>query len=212
MTLKDLMEVCDEIITFNVTSYGPYFIKPGSKHSQSKGIETLSDFHLACKIERFSTYEDMLWDEVLYVVMKIDRFSEEYFFLSNFFPCDVKYDGITYGSAEAAFQAAKFNKKDREQFINLEPGKAKKLGRKANLPKNWDEIRISVMEDVLRAKFLGNKELARKLIELTGESILIEGNWWNDRFWGVDLKTGVGENHLGQLLMKIRAELEEMGF
>ena len=49
--------------------------------------------------------------------------------------------------------------------------------------------------------------LAQKLIEMTGNSTLIEGNWWNDRFWGVDSKTGIGENHLGKLLMELRAEL-----
>jgi predicted NAD-dependent protein-ADP-ribosyltransferase YbiA (DUF1768 family) len=31
---------------------------------------------------------------------------------------------------------------------------------------------------------------------------LIEGNWWGDTYWGVC--NGVGENHLGKLLMKIR--------
>lgn len=35
---------------------------------------------------------------------------------------------------------------------------------------------------------------------------LIEGNAWNDTFWGVC--NGVGENWLGQLLMERRAELQ----
>ena len=212
MKLKDLMEVCDEVIVFNTTSYGPYFVKPGGKYAGRKGVEILSDFILNFEVEKFETWEDVMMDGVIYVMMKIDQFDGEYAFLSNFYPCKVEYEGMVYDSSEAAFQAAKFDKKDREQFIGLEPGKAKKLGRKANLPENWNEIRISVMRDVLRAKFLGNRALAQKLIEMTGNSTLIEGNWWNDRFWGVDSKTGVGENHLGKLLMELRAELKEMDF
>jgi predicted NAD-dependent protein-ADP-ribosyltransferase YbiA (DUF1768 family) len=39
----------------------------------------------------------------------------------------------------------------------------------------------------------------------TGNRPLIEGNDWGDTFWGqVD---GRGENHLGELLLKIREEL-----
>lgn len=32
-----------------------------------------------------------------------------------------------------------------------------------------------------------------------------EGNTWGDKFWGVC--DGEGENHLGKLLMEVRAEL-----
>ena len=212
MKLKDLMAVCDEVIVFNTTSYGPYFVKPGGEYADRKGVEFLSDFIGNFDVEKFEVWEDVLWESVIYVMMKIDQFDGEYAFLSNFYPCDVEYEGITYGSSEAAYQAAKFDKKDRKRFIGLGPGKAKKLGRTANLPKDWNEVRITVMRDVLRAKFLGNKELAQKLVEMTGESTLIEGNWWNDRFWGVDSKTGVGENHLGKLLMELRDELRGIDF
>lgn len=41
----------------------------------------------------------------------------------------------------------------------------------------------------------------------TGDAILREGNHWGDRFWGVDARTGEGENHLGRLLMELRAEI-----
>ena len=36
---------------------------------------------------------------------------------------------------------------------------------------------------------------------------LIEGNTWNDTYWGVC--NGVGKNTLGQLLMKIREEIRK---
>ena len=41
----------------------------------------------------------------------------------------------------------------------------------------------------------------------TGDSVLIEGNTWGDRVWGVC--NGVGENRLGRILMKIRSELNQ---
>ncbi|MBQ6221203.1 MAG: hypothetical protein IJJ44_01130 [Solobacterium sp.] len=38
---------------------------------------------------------------------------------------------------------------------------------------------------------------------------MVEGNTWNDRCWGVDIRTGTGQNHLGIILMKIRSELRQ---
>ena len=35
----------------------------------------------------------------------INRFVDEYYFLSNFYECPVEYNGIVYGNNEAAFQA-----------------------------------------------------------------------------------------------------------
>lgn len=59
------------------------------------------------------------------------------------------------------------------------------------------------MEDLLRQKF--SKTPLRRLLLATGEAELIEGNTWGDTYWGVC--HGVGQNHLGCLLMKIRGEL-----
>lgn len=60
------------------------------------------------------------------------------------------------------------------------------------------------MEKILKAKFGGN--LKNKL-KTTGNTTIIEGNYWHDNFWGSChcLKCkGKGQNHLGNLLMKIR--------
>jgi N-glycosidase YbiA len=126
-------------------------------------------------------------------------------FLSNFYFCDVKYEGITYPTSEHAFQAAKtLDVSERKRIAGLgNPGLAKRAGRKLkSIRSNWDSIRIGVMEDILRIKF-SNPELRAKLLS-TGEEKLVEGNDWGDRFWGVC--DGQGENWLGQLLMKIREE------
>ena len=56
------------------------------------------------------------------------------------------------------------------------------------------------------SRFSLNSELREKLIA-TGDKELIEGNHWNDRFWGVC--RGKGQNHLGKLLMELREILKK---
>ena len=139
--------------------------------------------------------------------MTIDSFRGEHDYLSNFYSCPVEYDGLTYQNTEAAFQAAKcVDRNEREKFVSLSPGQAKKLGRKVDLREDWETVKIDVMRDVLKSKFSLNSELREKLIA-TGDVELIEGNHWNDRFWGVC--RGKGQNHLGKLLMELREILKK---
>jgi len=58
----------------------------------------------------------------------------------------------------------------------------------------------------MKTTFRQNSDLAARLLG-TGQMPLVEGNNWGDMFWGVDVKSGKGENHLGRILMKIREEL-----
>jgi predicted NAD-dependent protein-ADP-ribosyltransferase YbiA (DUF1768 family) len=60
------------------------------------------------------------------------------------------------------------------------------------------------MEQCVRYKFTHNAELRSALIA-TGDAYLEEGNDWGDRVWGV--YQGVGENRLGRILMKVRADM-----
>lgn len=137
--------------------------------------------------------------------MTIDKFEGKYAFLSNFYECPVTLDGITYQNSEAAFQAQKvIDPNQRKQFANLEPGKAKRLGRKVELRSNWDWYRDYAMKEVLEAKFTQNKDLLEKLLD-TGDATLIEGNWWNDTYWGIC--NGKGSNKLGRFLMELRSTL-----
>ena len=139
----------------------------------------------------------------------ITDFREEYFFLSNFFPTAVTYDGLTYGSSEAAFQAQKCQTQEEKiPFTEYGPGKSKGAGRRVALRPDWEKVKAGLMEEIVRAKFTQNQELGWRLLG-TGEKILIEGNHWGDTFWGVDTRTGQGENHLGKILMKVREELKE---
>ena len=136
----------------------------------------------------------------------IARFREEYEFLSNFCEVPVTFEGLTYGSSEAAFQAQKSSDpSEREKFTVLRPNDSKKAGREIQLRPDWEEVKVSVMEGILRAKFTQNPDLMEKL-SATNQALLVEGNNWKDTFWGFDVNLGYGGNMLGQLLMKIRAE------
>lgn len=136
----------------------------------------------------------------------IDSFKGQYEFLSNFYPCSVPYAGMWFPSVEHAYQAAKFEKDTtRLLFQYGTAAEAKKLGKSLPMRGNWEEIKLDVMEGLLRFKFTVYSNLRRYLLSTENEE-LVEGNWWGDVFWGVC--KGVGENHLGKLLMKIRSEVQ----
>lgn len=140
-------------------------------------------------------------------ISTIGSFRGKYYFLSNFFPAEVTYNGLTYQNNEAAFQAQKtYSKEERIEFTTLEPRDAKRRGRRVRLRKDWEQVKDRIMEEIVRAKFSQNEELKEQLLA-TGDAQLVEGNRWNDRYWGVDIRSGVGENHLGKILMKVRSEL-----
>lgn len=122
----------------------------------------------------------------------------DYSFLSNFY----KHDGWT---VEHRYQATKTDDPEWRTAIMrcATPGAAKKMGRRAPMRPTWDEEKLDVMLTLLREKF-SNPVLAQLLLG-TGDAILIEGNWWGDRFWGIC--KGQGENHLGRLLMQVREEI-----
>lgn len=139
--------------------------------------------------------------------MKVIRnFRNDYFFLSNFYPSIMTFDGIGFTTAEHAYQAAKTNSLEwKHKIVVAEtPAKAKQLGKKAPINPLWGDIRVGVMYLILKAKFKQNPNLA-ELLKDTGDSVLIEGNWWGDTFWGECNYRG--ENWLGKLLMQVREEL-----
>ena len=133
----------------------------------------------------------------------ICSFRDEDFFLSNFYPVEIKLDGIVYPNAEAAFQAQKtLDVEERRKFSMLKnPVQAKRLGRKVKLRDDWEEVKLDIMTEIVSQKFLQHPHLIEMLLQ-TGDEKLVEGNKWGDRFWGVC--KGKGENHLGKILMKIR--------
>lgn len=143
--------------------------------------------------------------------MRINSFYGENRWLSNFWPCPVVYEGLTYNSTESAYKAAKVADVSKRVDIQraLSSTAAKHISDNLLPRSDWDNIRVDVMLDVNRQKFLNNKDLYEKLIA-TGDAHLEEGNTHNDTFWGTC--NGVGENQLGKILMKIRKELQDTKF
>lgn len=135
----------------------------------------------------------------------IDSFHGPYYWLSNFYEAPVVYGGRRYRSNEAAFQASKCPGQASE-FVDLNPSQAKRLGRHIKLRDDWEQVKDGIMYEICRQKFLQNPSLLQKLLA-TGDKPLIEGNTWGDKYWGVC--NGVGQNRLGQILMRVRQELRE---
>ena len=139
----------------------------------------------------------------------ITSFRGDYHFLSNFYESPLEYEGLRYQNAETAFQAHKCTDDgEKAEFSSLAANKAKRLGRQVKLREDWEEVKTGLMLQIVRAKFAQNPELADELLR-TGDRKLIEGNTWHDVFWGMDLNTGQGENHLGRILMQVREEMRE---
>lgn len=146
----------------------------------------------------------------------IDKFQGRWRFLSNFYPCEIEYQGIKYPSVEHYYVAMKVNDEQlingkyytpadfREMISKVElPAVAKKIGQLVKLRRDWNDKKIEFMNWAVREKFK-NSELAEMLLS-TGDMELIECNSWNDTFWGVC--NGKGKNHLGKILMEVRNEL-----
>ena len=139
----------------------------------------------------------------------INRFDEDYRFLSNFWLTPIVFERETYPSTEHAYQAAKTLDKEARMAIRglNSPGKAKRAGMKVALRPDWESIKNDIMLNLIREKFK-NPELKQKLIDTKDEE-LVEGNTWGDMYWGMVEKDGqwVGENMLGKMLMQVRYEI-----
>jgi len=144
----------------------------------------------------------------------IEEFSGDYRFLSNFWPCEIKYKGFVFPSTEHAYQAVKWlyvsNNDHPEELIfdflekATTAGKAKRMGRMIPIdPKIWGGVKVQVMREVSHIKYIDALDL-RELLKATNPMYIQEGNNWGDTFWGVDLKTGLGKNVLGRILMNER--------
>ena len=138
----------------------------------------------------------------------INKFEGKYEFLSNYYIAPVTYNGLTFQSNEAAFQAQKtLNEGQRRKFTRMAPNKAKAKGRNVILRSDWEQVKNKIMYEVCYAKFTQNPELKEKLLATRDEE-LVEGNTWHDTYWGVCNRRG--KNKLGKILMRVREELSNV--
>lgn len=156
---------------------------------------------LGCYCPPLACHGDVL--EYFANLNTVNSFRGEFFFLSNFYWSPVK----SYPTAEHAYQAGKTKSKSERNYIKRldSPAKAKQAGRDVTLRKNWDNIKLDVMYRVVKEKFSGKKMAC--LLLSTCKATLIEGNTYNDTYWGVC--NGRGENNLGKILMRVREEIRK---
>jgi ribA/ribD-fused uncharacterized protein len=140
----------------------------------------------------------------------IVRFAGEYHFLSNFAASMITIDGMEFPTVEHAFQAYKMTTLESALRVRAcaTPGQAKGLAR--SLPKraDWEDIKRNVMYICVKEKF--SSGALRLMLLDTEPAGLIEGNAWNDRYWGMVKRLDgvfVGENWLGKILMLVRKEI-----
>ena len=135
---------------------------------------------------------------------------QPYFEFTNFAEYPIQLDGKTWPTSEHYFQAQKFvGTPYLEQVRNLPRARdAFDLSRRPEvspwLRGDWEKVKLDVMYKALLAKFSQHSNL-RDMLAKTGNRQLIE-HTSRDSYWG-DGGDGRGQNHLGQLLMKVRAEL-----
>jgi ribA/ribD-fused uncharacterized protein len=133
---------------------------------------------------------------------------------SNFSPHGIHIQGNYWPTVEHYYQAQKFIGSPDAAIIPIihraeTPEAAAALGRcrSRQLRSDWDLVKIQVMQEAVRKKFLIHPEI-REVLLITGNEILVE-NSPTDYFWGCGADK-TGQNHLGKILMSVREEIRKL--
>ena len=132
----------------------------------------------------------------------------EHRWLSNMTYVNIEYNGKIYPSTENFYQAMKYKSElTRKLILTLEPYEAKIYSKNNTMTNDkFEDVKLKIMLYAQRKKY--SQEPFKSKLLSTGDCLIEEGNWWGDKFWGVDIKTREGENHLGKIIMQVREELK----
>lgn len=137
----------------------------------------------------------------------IGFYETEHYMFSNFSSFSVEYEGVIWMTSEHAYQASKFTDSAmKEKVRNAKSAHdAFKTARshKDDYQRDWQDIKLVVMEKIVRAKHDQHPYIQEKLKE-TGNKRIVEDSPVDD-FWGWGPNKD-GKNHLGKIWMKIRDE------
>lgn len=139
-------------------------------------------------------------------------YTPRYYAFDNLSAYSINLWGHTFMTTEHAYQWKKFSVSHPEiaqEILNASSAYLTKKISDANqkiVDPKWYEIRVAVMEEILKAKIAQHEKISRLLLETTGKEIY--ENSPTDYFWGIGAD-GTGENQLGKLWMKLRAEISE---
>lgn len=121
-----------------------------------------------------------------------------------------KDEAEEYLSVQHAYQCMRFDPAEHLDLIydikdTPDPVEATRMGELNgdSSVNGWEDIEVSAMEMMMRVKLDQHPEIKRLLLQTEGWTLCDRAS--KDTFWG--LIDGVGENHAGEMLMKIREEL-----
>ncbi|KKU43814.1 MAG: hypothetical protein UX60_C0016G0001 [Berkelbacteria bacterium GW2011_GWA2_46_7] len=141
----------------------------------------------------------------------IGFYEREFYVLSNFSSFQVDWHGRHWPTSEHAYQASHFFETAPElveQIFKSNSAHEAYVIAKANghrAPKNWEEIKVGIMEDICRCKLQQNPYVKKKLLQ-TKDLPLVEDSP-KDACWGWGPNRD-GRNELGKVWMKLRDELK----
>lgn len=145
--------------------------------------------------------------EVIYFYSVEDEYGD----FSNFARYPIRVKGKTWPTSEHYFQAMKFIDPVQQQKIRqaTTPMEAARMGRdrKQKLRRDWESVKDQVMYEAVQAKFVQHPELAERLLA-TQHAKIVE-HTEQDSYWG-DGGDGSGKNKLGQILMRVRTQLQSV--
>lgn len=141
------------------------------------------------------------------MTIKFYKTKDPYGFMSNYYKSRFFVYGRWWTWSEAPYQAAKTSVQSEIDEIHkaTKANDTRLLGQKVTMRPDWDDVKYSVMKEVLTAKFTQCHDLRKELLA-TGDEELVEDSPV-DYYWGCGAD-GTGKNMLGKLLMELREELK----
>lgn len=141
----------------------------------------------------------------------IGFYTREFYCLDNFSAFKFVYKGMMYETIEHAYQSLKFSKTstliEKEVRNAASPYEAKKIAyqHREKWCLDWHDIKVEIMENLLRAKLTQHPYIQNKLLQ-TKDYLICEDSPVDD-FWGIG-KNRDGQNMMGKLWMKLREEIK----
>jgi len=137
-------------------------------------------------------------------------YEHNFYIFSNFSSFQLEWKGELWPTSEHVYHSEKFDDKDlKERIRNTRSAHdSLKLAQenKDKYRKNWDEVKLKIMKEILHAKVAQHHYVKKKLLD-SGNRELIEDSW-RDSYWGWGPNKD-GENHLGKLWMEVRDEVRK---
>lgn len=144
-----------------------------------------------------------------------------YGWMGNMSPFPINFNGDTYRTSEALFQALRFSDNEIKELIRAEKSP---MGAKFVAKARVDQMSIKPLSEVdvlnmnmcLVLKLNQHPELVEELVQ-TGDVLIVEdvtkrGNKGSNLFWGAMLVDGKweGKNVLGNMWMNLRKDYQEL--